>query len=153
MIATIVYVDVLPEFVEAFEEITRYNHENSRKEPGNVRFDVLHANNDPTKFILYEVFADKEAAAGKRYGRTVWPGSIPCRPPHGVSDGKGRKHTGNRNGRSIVCRRRAGNDDGRGDCRGGWSCQPCGSVRIKKYRKRSSCCDEKVWNRQLLMYN
>ena len=66
MIATIVYVDVLPEFVEAFEEITRYNHENSRKEPGNVRFDVLHANNDPTKFILYEVFADKEAAAAHK---------------------------------------------------------------------------------------
>ena len=80
MIATIVYVDVLPEFVEAFEEITRYNHENSRKEPGNVRFDVLHGNKDPNKFILYEVFRDQEAAAAhketehyKKWRETVAP--------------------------------------------------------------------------------
>ena len=36
MIATLVFVDVIPEYVEAFAEITKYNHENSRKEPGNV---------------------------------------------------------------------------------------------------------------------
>lgn len=66
MIATLVFVDVLPECVEAFKEITKYNHENSRKEPGNVRFDVLCDNNDPTKFVLYEVYADTDAAAAHK---------------------------------------------------------------------------------------
>ena len=63
MIATLVFVDVKPENVEDFRKITLYNHENSRKEAGNVRFDVLQDNNDPTKFVLYEVFASEEAAA------------------------------------------------------------------------------------------
>ncbi len=63
MIATLIYVDVLPEHVEAFKKITLYNHENSRREPGNIRFDLLQSNEDPTKFVLYEVFADEQAAA------------------------------------------------------------------------------------------
>ncbi|MGN1345357.1 MAG: antibiotic biosynthesis monooxygenase [Eubacteriales bacterium] len=80
VLATVVYVDVLPECVDAFTEITRYNHENSRREPGNLRFDVLHANSDPTKFILYEVYADADAAAAhketehyKKWKETVAP--------------------------------------------------------------------------------
>ncbi|MBQ9098570.1 MAG: antibiotic biosynthesis monooxygenase [Clostridia bacterium] len=63
MIATLVFVDVKPENVEDFRKITVYNHENSRKEPGNVRFDVLQSREDPTKFTLYEVFESEEAAA------------------------------------------------------------------------------------------
>jgi autoinducer 2-degrading protein len=61
MIATLVYVDVKPEFVEQFREISIYNHDNTRKEAGNVRFDVLQSNDDPTQFVLYEVFADEDA--------------------------------------------------------------------------------------------
>ena len=53
MIATLVFVNVIPEFTAEFEKITEYNHINSRKEEGNVRFDVLHDNNDPNKYILY----------------------------------------------------------------------------------------------------
>jgi len=63
MIATLVFVDVLPEHVEAFKKITLCNHENSRREPGNIRFDVLQSKEDPTKFVLYEVYADEQAAA------------------------------------------------------------------------------------------
>ncbi len=63
MIATLVYVDVKPECVEAFKKITEYNHNNTRKEEGNVRFDVLQSNDTPTDFVLYEVFRDEEAAA------------------------------------------------------------------------------------------
>ncbi len=66
MIATLVYVDVKPEFVEEFKVITCYNHDNTRKEPGNVRFDVLQANSDPTQFVLYEVFVDENAAAAHK---------------------------------------------------------------------------------------
>ena len=62
MIATLVFVDVKPEHVEEFRAVTLYNHENSRKEPGNVRFDVLQSNEDPTKFTLIEVFESEEAA-------------------------------------------------------------------------------------------
>ena len=62
MIATLVFVDVKLENVEAFRAITVYNHDNTRKEPGNVRFDVLQSNDDPTKFTLIEVFQDEEAA-------------------------------------------------------------------------------------------
>lgn len=66
MLATLVFVDVIPEYVEQFMEITKYNHENSRKEEGNVRFDVLHDNNDPSKFVLFEVYRDAEAAAAHK---------------------------------------------------------------------------------------
>ena len=62
MIATLVFVDVKPEHVEDFRAITCYNHANSRKEAGNVRFDVLQSNDDPTKFTLIEVFESEEAA-------------------------------------------------------------------------------------------
>ncbi|MBQ8333079.1 MAG: antibiotic biosynthesis monooxygenase [Clostridia bacterium] len=93
MIATLVFVDVIPEFADAFAEITAYNHENSRKEPGNVRFDVLHDNKDPNKFVLYEVYADTDAAVAhketehyKKWRETVAPmmasprSSIPTTP-------------------------------------------------------------------------
>ena len=63
MIATLVFVDVKPENIEEFRAITIYNHDNTRKEAGNVRFDVLQDNNDPTQFVLYEVFESEEAAA------------------------------------------------------------------------------------------
>jgi len=63
MIANLVSVHVKEEYVDAFREITAYNHENTRKEPGNVRFDVLQCRNDPTRFTLYEVFADEDAVA------------------------------------------------------------------------------------------
>lgn len=66
MIATLVFVDVKPENVEAFKKISIYNHDNSRKEPGNIRFDVLQSKDDPTKFTLYEVFIDEEAAAAHK---------------------------------------------------------------------------------------
>lgn len=66
MLATLVFVDVIPEYVEQFMEITKYNHENSRKEEGNVRFDVLRDNNDPNKFVLFEVYRDADAAAAHK---------------------------------------------------------------------------------------
>ena len=63
MIANLVSVHVKPEYIEQFKEITTYNHQNTRKEPGNVRFDVLWNKDDPTRFTLYEVFADEDAVA------------------------------------------------------------------------------------------
>ena len=65
MIATTVIIHVKPENVEDFKKISLYNHENSRKEPGNVRFDVLQSNDDPTYFTLYEVYESPEAAKAR----------------------------------------------------------------------------------------
>lgn len=56
MIANIVSVNVKPENINDFRIVTTYNHAGTRREPGNVRFDVLQSKEDPTKFTLYEVF-------------------------------------------------------------------------------------------------
>ncbi len=63
MIATLVFIDVKPDCIDSFISVTKYNHENARKEKGNVRFDFLQSKADPTKFTLYEVYEDEEAVA------------------------------------------------------------------------------------------
>ena len=55
-----VTVFVKPEFVGQFLEATYDNATNTRKEPGNVRFDVLQAEEDPNRFLFYEAYHDKE---------------------------------------------------------------------------------------------
>ena len=61
MIVNLVMLEAKPECVEEMKEICRYNHENSIKEEGNVRFDVLQNSDEPCKFTLYEEFRDKDA--------------------------------------------------------------------------------------------
>lgn len=61
MIATIVHVYVKPEFIESFIAATKINHENSVRESGNLRFDILQDASDPSKFTLYEAYATEEA--------------------------------------------------------------------------------------------
>ena len=60
---TMVHVHVLPERVDDFVTATRRNHERSIEETGNLRFDVLQSEDDPARFVLYEVFASPDAAA------------------------------------------------------------------------------------------
>ncbi|HEX8912746.1 MAG TPA: putative quinol monooxygenase [Humisphaera sp.] len=55
-----VTVHVKPENVEQFKTAILDNARNTRKEPGNIRFDVVQGQDDPTKFILYEVYHRKE---------------------------------------------------------------------------------------------
>ena len=55
---TMVYIHVKPEHVEAFAAATRRNHEGSVNEPGNLRFDVLQSEDEPTRFVLLEVYRD-----------------------------------------------------------------------------------------------
>jgi quinol monooxygenase YgiN len=52
---------VKEECIEKFKEITFYNSENARKEPGNLRFDVLQSSEDPNLFFLYEIYKSDEA--------------------------------------------------------------------------------------------
>lgn len=51
---------VKPDSVEPFIEATLDNARNTRKEPGNVRFDVSRGTDDPTRFLLYEVYRTPE---------------------------------------------------------------------------------------------
>ncbi len=60
MYVVCVTVWVKPEYVDQFIEATKDNHLNTRQEPGNVRFDVLQAEDEPTRFFLYEVYRTKE---------------------------------------------------------------------------------------------
>lgn len=61
-----VHVQVRSEYVEPFLEATRLNARESRKEPGVVRFDVLQQADDPTRFVLVEVYRDAEAAVAHK---------------------------------------------------------------------------------------
>ena len=60
MFVVSVTVFVKPEFIAAFTAATLANARGTRKEPGNVRFDVAQAVDDPTRFLLYEVYRTPE---------------------------------------------------------------------------------------------
>lgn len=62
MFVTLVHCHVKPEAVDAFIDACRANHEGSIREPGNVRFDLIQQADDPTRFILYEWYADEDGA-------------------------------------------------------------------------------------------
>ncbi|MBL8486623.1 MAG: antibiotic biosynthesis monooxygenase [Rhodocyclaceae bacterium] len=66
MHVTLVHVRVKADSVPAFIEATRANHESSVREPGNRRFDVLQAPDDPTRFVLYEAYASAADAAAHK---------------------------------------------------------------------------------------
>lgn len=51
-----VYVHVKPESVDAFRQASIENARNSVKEPGVARFDVVQQQDDPTRFMLVEVY-------------------------------------------------------------------------------------------------
>ncbi len=56
MLVVHVHVHVKPEFIEAFRRATVENARNSVQEPGVARFDVLQNADDPTRFLLVEVY-------------------------------------------------------------------------------------------------
>ena len=62
----LVHVHVRPEFMEAFKQATLENARNSVKEAGIARFDVLQQTDDPTKFILVEVYKTADAPAAHK---------------------------------------------------------------------------------------
>ena len=51
-----VHVHVQPQHVDAFREATLANARESVKEPGIARFDVVQDTEDPTRFVLVEVY-------------------------------------------------------------------------------------------------
>jgi autoinducer 2-degrading protein len=66
MYVTLVHVTVKPDCVAEFIAQTCENHDASVKEPGNRRFDVLQSAEVPYRFLLYEAYADAEAAASHK---------------------------------------------------------------------------------------
>ncbi len=55
-----VSVHVKPDQVEAFKQATIENAQNSVREPGIARFDVIQQLDDPTRFMLIEVYRKPE---------------------------------------------------------------------------------------------
>ena len=59
----IVHAQIKPEFIDAFIAATKINAENSAKEPGVARFEFLQQQDDPSRFVLVEVYRDASAPA------------------------------------------------------------------------------------------
>lgn len=60
MYVVTVTVFVKPSFVQPFIQATLENARNTRQEPANVRFDVLEAQEEPGRFLLYEAYRDQD---------------------------------------------------------------------------------------------
>ena len=52
---------ILPEYVDQYIKATIANAQATRKEAGNVRFDLLQDSKDSCSFQLYEVYVDQAA--------------------------------------------------------------------------------------------
>jgi autoinducer 2-degrading protein len=61
-----VHMQVKPAHLDAFKAATIENAYNSRKEPGVVRFDLFQQSDDPTRFLLHEVYRDAAAQASHK---------------------------------------------------------------------------------------
>jgi (4S)-4-hydroxy-5-phosphonooxypentane-2,3-dione isomerase len=66
MLVVHVHVHVKPEALEAFERATLANARESLKEPGIARFEVVQQQDDPTRFVLVEVYRTSEAPAAHK---------------------------------------------------------------------------------------
>jgi quinol monooxygenase YgiN len=56
----LVYIHVLPDRIEDFRKATLENARNSILEPGITRFDVVVQKDDPSRFVLIEVYHTPE---------------------------------------------------------------------------------------------
>ena len=66
MLIALVSIHVKPDAVDAFKAASIDNATNSHLEPGVVRFDVTQQLDDPTRFVLIEVFRDEAAQIAHR---------------------------------------------------------------------------------------
>ena len=63
MLVVHVFAHVRPDAVDAFRAATLENARSSVREPGVVRFDVVQQADDPTRFVLVEVYRGAEDPA------------------------------------------------------------------------------------------
>ena len=66
MLIVHVHVSVKPASVEAFKTASIENARNSVREAGIARFDVVQQADDPTQFVLIEVYRDAQAPAAHK---------------------------------------------------------------------------------------
>lgn len=66
MLIVLVEVHVKADAVAAFREATLANARASVQEPGIARFDVIQRKDDPTRFMLIEVYRSAEAPAAHK---------------------------------------------------------------------------------------
>ena len=78
MLIVHVQVQVKPECVEAFKAATIANARQSVGEPGIARFDVVQQADDPTRFVLVEVYRSVEATAAHKETKhyQVWRDTV-----------------------------------------------------------------------------
>ncbi len=80
MLIVHVHARLKPEFIEAFKQATVENARQSAQEPGVARFDVVQQLDDPSRFVLIEIYrtpaapaAHKETAHYQKWRDTVAP--------------------------------------------------------------------------------
>ena len=69
MLVVHVHVRVKPEFIDAFQRASIDNARQSVQEPGIARFDVVQQQDDPTHFVLVEVYRTPDAPAAHKATR------------------------------------------------------------------------------------
>lgn len=80
MLIVHVHARLKPEFIEAFKQATVENARQSAQEPGVARFEVVQQLDDPSRFVLIEIYrtpaapaAHKETAHYQKWRDTVAP--------------------------------------------------------------------------------
>ena len=73
-----VFVHVKKDQVEAFKQATLENAQNSLQEPGVARFDVIQQKDDPTKFVLVEIYRTDDDPANHKETRhyQIWRDTV-----------------------------------------------------------------------------
>jgi autoinducer 2-degrading protein len=66
MLILIVNIHIKADRIEAFRAATMENARNSRQEPGIARFDFLQQADDPSRFILIEVYRDQASTVAHK---------------------------------------------------------------------------------------
>jgi quinol monooxygenase YgiN len=66
MLIVHVHVQVKPDCIDAFRDASLINARHSIAEPGVARFDVIQQLDDPTRFLLVEVYRTPEAVAAHK---------------------------------------------------------------------------------------
>ena len=78
MLIVHVHVHVKPDMVDAFAAATLENARSSVQEPGMVRFDVVQQEDDPTRFLLVEIYrtADDPARHKETAHYATWRDAV-----------------------------------------------------------------------------
>ncbi len=66
MLVVHVHVRVKPEYIDEFKAASIVNAVESTTEPGIARFDVVQRLDDPTRFVLVEVYRDEKAPSAHK---------------------------------------------------------------------------------------